>query len=462
MDKKMNIKNIPKIVQEIAKAIKISGGNAILVGGSIRDILLGLQVKDYDIEVFGITDLLQLKNILSKFGKISETGKSFAVLKLFINGIELDFSLPRTESKIGIGHKGFLVKIAPNISFKQAAARRDFTINSMGYDLNNAILLDPYYGQKDLSEKILRHIGPAFKEDPLRVLRAAQFASRFELDIHPETITICNELNISELPKERIFDEFKKLLLKAKKPSYGFAYMTKLGILKHFPELQALIGVNQDPKWHPEGDVWQHTLLVVDEMAKLRTGKEKKDLILMFAALCHDFGKAKTTKFIDGRWRSLGHEKAGIVPTKSFLAKLTDEKNLIEAIIVLVKHHLKPVLLYNSSLNNKVSNAAILRLALKAPINDLLILAKADHFGRASKEALLREFPAGKWLLERAEQLQVKDDKPKPFLQGRHLLELGINPGPKIGEILKQVFELQIEGKINSIEDAINFLNKNY
>jgi tRNA nucleotidyltransferase (CCA-adding enzyme) len=454
---------IPLIIMNIAKEIDRQGGKSMLVGGFVRDYLLGLKTKDYDIEIFGIPNLDALKIILKKFGRVNEVGKSFAILKFNQDGIEADFSFPRTEVKTGKGHKGFDVDPDPKLSYKEAASRRDFTINSMGINILTSELSDPFDGQKDLDNKLLRHIGPAFKEDPLRVLRALQFAARFDLAIHSETMKICRECDLNELPKERIFDELKKLFLKAEKPSIGFSYMQDLGVLKIFPELEKLIGTVQDPKWHPEGDVWTHNLMVIDEMAKLiDRNDEKKSLVLMLAAVCHDFGKPSTTEFIEGRWRSRGHEREGVQPTKEFLNRLTNETNLIEDVCLLVKHHLKPALLYNAALKDKVTNSALRRLAVKVSIEDLVTVAKADHFGRGTDDAIGRDFPAGKWILERASNLNIKNAAPKPILLGRHLIDLGFQPGPFMGEILNRVFEMQLDGDVFVLGDAIAWVKENY
>ena len=289
-------------LNKIAKAIAGSKGHGILVGGAVRDHFMDRRIsKDLDVEVFGLS-MQELESVLQEFGNIHAAGKSFGVLKLKTPTAEYDFSLPRREQKTGKGHRGFKIISDPAMSFKEAASRRDFTVNSMGYDLLENTLLDPFEGIADIKHKKLRHVGPAFAEDPLRVFRAMQFSARLEFKISAQTAKFCRKLDLSELPRERIFEEFRKLLLKSKRPSIGLKAAKQLGVLNYFPELKALIGVPQDPKWHPEGDVWTHTLMVLDEAARLRTGIEKKDMVLMFGALCHDFGKPLTTKCLRGRW----------------------------------------------------------------------------------------------------------------------------------------------------------------
>lgn len=449
---------IPKILTEIAVEITNCGGRTILVGGVVRDLLLNLPLKDFDLEIYGIDNFDTLKAILTKYGSVNEVGKAFAVLKFTAKKIEADFAFPRTENKIGKGHKGFQIISDPNLDFKEAAQRRDFTINSMGIDLTTHEFLDPFNGKKDLLEKrLIKHVGPKFTEDPLRVYRAMQFAARFNLTIHPETVEIAKTCDLTELPKERIFEEVKKMFLLSKKPSIGLRYWPKLGIIKVFPELEALIGVPEEPLWHPEGDVWTHTLMVVDEMAKTKQGDSKKDLVFLLAALTHDFGKPKTTAYIEGSWRSRGHEDEGVEPAKNFLMRLTNETDLIGEVLKLVKEHLKPALLYKDNLKNPVSDGAIRRLSLRVNILDLLKIAEADHFGRTTADAIEREFPAGEWLLKKAQELQVKDEKPKPLIMGRDLIDLGFKSSPELGKILKACFELQLEGTLTTKEELLNY-----
>ena len=451
----MSLLPIPPELIKIAKAFENYNGRCILVGGAVRDHFMGRKIsKDIDVEIYGITVEI-LESVLEKFGPLHLVGKSFGVLKLITSGTEYDFSLPRSESKTGKGHGDFLVKTDSSMSYKKAASRRDFTINSIGYDLLTEKVLDPFDGLSDIKNKVLRHIGPSFSEDPLRVFRAMQFSARFEFEIASETIELCNQLDLAELSRERVFEEFRKLLLKAKRPSIGLEAAKKLGILKYYPELNALIGVPQDPKWHPEGDVWIHTLLVLDEAAKLRKNDEKNDLELMYGALCHDFGKPLTTEFIRGRWRSPSHDIKGIVPTEHFLRRMTGDRNLIEQVKNLVKEHLRPVQLFKE--RKQVNPGTIRRLALRVSIPELVLLARADYFGRILSEDKRKTFEAGDWLLNEAENMNVIDKAPVPLLLGRHLLTLGITPGPIMGHILKQAFESQLNGDFQKEDDAIDW-----
>jgi tRNA nucleotidyltransferase (CCA-adding enzyme) len=450
--------DLPPRLVEIAREIKQAGGQAYLVGGWVRDFLLGLPCHDYDIEVYGL-EMERLFNILVRYAKPNLVGKAFGIITMRIDGRIYDFAFPRTENKTGPGHKGFSVSPDPRLGFPEASSRRDFTINSMGIRIPEMELADPHGGRRDLEARLLRHVSPAFSEDPLRALRAVQFAARFGLDIHPETQALCRSLSpaLRELPMERIQGEFKKLLLKADRPSLGMEWLRKLDLLVHFPELQALIGVQQEPEWHPEGDVWTHNNMVLDEAAKLRRDEygEFDNLALMLGALCHDLGKPLTTAFTDGRWRSPAHDVRGEEPTRAFLDRITREAALVETVVGFVREHLKPALLYKA--RHEVKPSAIRRLALKVDIEKLVRVARADHLGRTTPDALAREFPAGEWLLEQSRRLDVLDNRPKPFLTGKHLLALGMKPGPEMGKVIAESFELQLEGDLADLDAALSW-----
>ncbi len=455
---------LPTIIQTIADTLYQHDARAIVVGGSVRDHFLGVPIKDYDVEVYGLETIEQLEGILAVFGSVNLVGKSFGVLKFMYEGDEYDFSLPRIEEKTGEGHRGFTVSVDGTLSFANAARRRDFTVNALGYDIHSQTFLDPFGGREDMGKRVLRHIDTkTFVEDPLRVYRAVQFAARFGYTLADKTKTLCQKMvddrMLASLPKERIYIEWMKLLLKSTKPSVGFEMMRELGILHYFPELYALIGVPQDAIYHPEGDVWVHTMLCVDAMANLVIAMEdeKQKLKYFFAILCHDLGKATTTTFeADGQIRAIGHEDTGIALTRSLLYRLTNEHDFIESIVPLVEHHLKPSQFYKAQSTDK----AIRRLSTKVNIEELVIVAKADFMGRTTSEALSGMYKAGEWLLDRARELKVEKKPLDPLLQGRDLIALGLLPSPKFKEILDAVYEAQIEGKINDKEEALAFVKE--
>ena len=459
---------LPTIIETISNRLKAEDAKAIVVGGSVRDHFLNLPIKDYDIEVYGLDTMEELEKILSEFGSVNLVGKSFGVLKFVHENEEYDFSFPRMESKVSKGHRGFDVQIDGKMSYREAAKRRDFTINAMGYDIEEKAFLDPFNAQIDIDKQILRHIDDkSFIEDPLRVYRAVQFCARFSYDLADETKVLCKDMiakrMLEELPSERVYVELKKLLLKAKKPSVGFELMRELGVLQYFPELQAIINVPQDPKWHPEGDVWVHTMMTLDAMhqeLEIRNEKleinDKQKLKLLFAILCHDFGKASTTAFDEekGRIRAIGHEAAGVEPTRNFMYRLTDEHDFIDSVLPLVEYHLMPSQFYKNGAKSK----AIRRLATKVNIEELVIVSKADFLGRTSEDALSGVYEAGEWLLDKAKDLKVQNKPLDNLLQGRDLIALGLEPSPEFTRILDEVYELQIEGDVSSKEEALAYI----
>ncbi|WP_419763988.1 MAG: CCA tRNA nucleotidyltransferase [Arcobacter sp.] len=457
--KKTSIK-LPSTLTKILKLLQEKGAKPILVGGCVRDHFLNLQIKDYDIEVFYIENFETLTKYLEQFGKVKLVGKSYGVLKLSVDDQEYDFALPRVEKKVAKGHKGFEVISNSHLSFKEAAIRRDFTINALGYDFIKDEFLDPFDGLKDLENKTLKHIDDnSFIEDPLRVYRAVQFASRFDFTLENKTFDLCKKMvlkgDLDELPKERIFEELKKLFLKSPKPSIGFELLKELEILNYYLELQALIGCEQEKEYHPEGDVWVHTLMTLDEMAKLKTGNEYKDLVLFFAILCHDFGKPLCTKIIDGKITSHKHESLGIEPTISFLEKLTNDKKLIADVLPLVKNHLSPFQLY---LHNS-SDKAVKRLSLKVDIEMLCLVCLADCLGR-NIEDKYKCHEAISWLKNKALHLEVSNEGPKPIVIGKDLIKLGYKPGVLFKEILDFAFNLQIDENKEKEEILKLIINK--
>ena len=440
---------IPSILEDILKDLQKIGATPIIVGGSVRDFFLNIPIKDYDIEIFGIDSLDIIQKSLEKFGSIKLVGKSFGVLTLRVNEYDFDFALPRTETKIGNTHQDFEVITNANLSFKEAAIRRDFTINAIGYDFFKQEFLDPFDGINDLKNKTIKHINDkTFIEDSLRVYRAIQFASRFDFKIDENTKELCKQIVLSDelnyLPKERIYEEFKKLFLKSAKPSIGFELLRKLGTLKYFPELEVLIDCIQDPIYHPEGDVWIHTMMSLDELARILKEENIQDeyrkLYLFYGILCHDFGKPFCTKEIDGKITSFKHESLGIEPTISFLSKLTNEKKFIEIVCSLVKNHLTPFQLYLAESSLK----AIKRLSLKVNIEDLCLVCLADCLGRTIKDK--EKCPnATSWLLNKAKELEIHNVPIKPLVQGRDLINLGFKPSEKFKEILEFAFDLQLD-----------------
>jgi tRNA nucleotidyltransferase (CCA-adding enzyme) len=452
------VANLIEKIQKLAELIAANGGRALLVGGCVRDALRRIESKDFDLEIYGI-EPKALRKLLENFGPVNAVGEAFTVYKL---GNDLDVALPRRERKVARGHKGFVIEGDPFMSFEEACSRRDFTINAILQDPLTGEIIDPFDGQSDIQNKVIRIVSAeTFAEDSLRVLRAAQFAARFEFDIEPQTVKICCKIDLTDLPRERIWGEMEKILLKAEKPSIGLKWLYDLGVADQlFPEMKALVGVPQEKAWHPEGDVDVHTLLVVDEARKLIDElPHAKKVAVMLGALCHDFGKPATTKFFDGRWRSHNHDEAGVEPTISFLDKLNihtlDGYDVREQVVQLVRYHLKPGEWFKKQ--NEVGDGAFRRLARKVEPDLLYRVAKADSLGRNAdwipKEKWF-DAEAQEWFINRVRELHVEKEAPKPILMGRHLLEMGLKPSPQIGVIIKAVYEMQLDGRVKNLDEA--------
>lgn len=455
--------DLQSIVKKIVAEIDHNGGRALLVGGAVRDLLLGLPVKDLDIEVHGLT-IDELQATLSKFGQVSLVGKAFGVLRL--HGLDpayasnelrrtgIDWSLPRVDSA-GRHPK---VIIDPHMSLADAFKRRDLTINAMGIDLKTHELIDPWGGQEDLKKGILRAPDAAlFVEDPLRLFRVMQFIGRFNMKPDKQLNEICAHMSLKGISVERIEAEFDKLLLKSKRPSLGIRWLLEIGRLHEiFPELAATIGVQQEPDWHPEGDVFEHAMQSLDAAAALEYTSDQEKLIVLYATLCHDLGKVTTTKKIDGRLRSFGHEDAGVPLAKSMLKRLTRRVELIDAIAKLVKHHMDP----SQFIANGAKAPAYKRLAKKlAPEVTIQILAKvslADSRGRnaTSSLPLTKDMPDIDEFLRNAQQSEVVHKPEDPVLLGRDLAGI-VEPGPKMGALLKKAYEIQIDEGIKDKQELL-------
>jgi len=435
-------------VVAVAESVAAAGGRALAVGGSVRDALLGAEVRDVDLEVYGL-EPDHLRSIVAERFAVDLVGESFAVLN--VKGIELDVSLPRRDSKHGAGHRGFLIEADPHLHPCEAAARRDFTVNAMAIDVQSGELLDFFGGADDLRARVLRHVSAAFAEDPLRVLRAMQLAARLEASLHPSTAALARIIDGGDLAAERILDEWKKLLLLGIQPSRGLEVLVETGWIAAFPEIDALRGCPQDPTWHPEGDVYVHTGHVLDHFATERVGDDTEDLTVGLAALCHDFGKPATTAFTDGRWRSPAHDVAGVEPARTFLNRLGAPHAVRDQVLLLVRHHLAPALLHQGG----AGPSAVRRLANRVGrIDQLVRVARADHGGRPPKP--WDDFPSGRWLLDAAESLGVADERPTPIVQGRHLItDLGLEPGPAFGPLLDAVLQAQLEGSVSTLDEGL-------
>lgn len=433
--------------------------HAYLVGGCVRDTLLGLPVKDFDFEVFGV-DYETLAEGLRPFGRVDLVGRSFGIIKLSLGGAIHDFGIPRRDSKVGPGHRGFEIGFDPNLALRDAARRRDFTINALMYDPRRGEILDFFGGQSDLEARRLRHTSEAFAEDPLRVLRGMQFVARFDLTPDPDTIALCRNIAglAPELAVERVREEWWKWAARSRVPSAGLRFLEATRWIQYFPEVAAMRGVPQDPEWHPEGDVFTHTCHCLDALADLpewRSAEETDRAVLMFAVLAHDFGKATCTQQVerDGRTRiiSPGHEQASGALASAFFERLRLPHAVQARCVPLVVNHMAHF--------QEASERGIRRLARRlAPetVERLCVLMTADAMGRPPRP---RQIPQAVEVLRRlATHLQVIEGAPKPILQGRHLLELGFAPGRDVGRWTAAAFEAQLDGRFRDLDGARQWL----
>ncbi len=450
-------------------------GRPRIVGGAVRDWLLGLEAKDFDLEIAGAS-FADLHRVLAPLGATDVVGRSFGVIKLRLaSGTEYDIALPRRESKTGAGHRGFAVEPDPALSDADAAARRDFTLNALAWDPVAARLIDPHGGEADLRARRLRHTSPAFAEDPLRVLRAMQLAGRFDLTLDPATAALCRAIapSFAELPVERIWHEWAKWAEKSApphgRPSAGLRALADTGWLAHFPELAALVGCPQDPEWHPEGDAFTHTAHCCDALAhdpEWINASPRRRRLLMLAVLLHDVGKPACTRQEEKppgsgrlRWTSPGHEAAGVAPAEAFLRRIGAPHDHAPAITPLVANHM----VQHSAGPDGLGGNALRRLARRlhpATVADLAAVMRADSNGRPPLRS-----PATLALIDRllagASALALADGAPRPVLLGRHLIAAGLRPGPEFKRLLDTAFEAQLDGAFADESNALIWLRNN-
>lgn len=437
---------------KIAELVKENNGVTYYVGGYVRDIIMGLENKDIDIEVHGITPQ-KLEEILDSLGNRIQIGASFGVYCL--KGYSIDIAMPRKEKKLGEGHKDFYIEVDPFIGTYNAAKRRDFTINALMKNVLTGEIIDHFGGQNDIKNKIIRHIDKStFIEDPLRVLRGCQFASRFGFQICDETIELCKEMSLSSLSKERIMGELEKALLKSSKPSIFFELLRKMNHLSYwFPELEDLIGVEQNPKHHAEGDVWIHTMMVLDKGVEY-VNKLTNKLGFMLSCVTHDFGKAICTEIVKGEIHAYDHETKGLPIVERFMKRLTNEKNLINFVLNQTEFHMKPNTLAanNSSIKstNKMFDQAIEPEALIA-------IAICDGLGKIAP----REYISYDDFFE--ERLNIfYEYMNRPYVTGKDLINAGVEPNDKFNEYLQYAHKLRLAGvlKEHALKQTLAYIRK--
>jgi tRNA nucleotidyltransferase (CCA-adding enzyme) len=440
----------------IFEAIRLAGGRPLIVGGWVRDLILGRQSKDIDVEVYGL-DVDVLSSVLAQFGDVDTVGASFGVLK--VHGLDVDFSLPRRENKEGRGHKGFIVSPDPDMTVEEAAARRDFTFNALAWDDETNSLIDPFQGEADLRDHILRHTSSHFGEDPLRVLRGFQFCGRFDLRPAWETVEVCRSLAVEfdTLPRERIWEEWWKWASRSVRPSAGLWFL-RVTWATLFPALAGILHTTQDLTFHPEGGVWEHTCLAVDVAASIadrETLSAEDRAVLVFAALLHDVGKAETTQIVDGHIVSPGHAEASVSLGAEFLVQIGAPAWLIGRVLPLVQEHMAHLSAHTFR--------AVRRLALRlAPstLRELCWVIEADHSARPPLPGGLPAEAAR--LLEIGALEHITDSRPAPLVMGRHLLPLGWLPGLALGRVLAAAFEAQLDGAFYTVEDGVAWVQATF
>lgn len=441
-----------RMAKHIAALVSEAGGRTFYVGGYVRDKYMGIENKDIDIEVHGITPE-KLGEILDNVGERLEMGASFGVFGL--RGYDLDIAMPRKEEATGRGHKDFAVFVDPFLGTKKAAMRRDFTMNAMMEDVLTGELVDHFGGMDDLKRGVLRHVNTkTFVEDPLRVLRAAQFAARFEFTVADETIELSKTMDLSYLACERIYAELEKALLKAEKPSIFFEELRRMEQLSFwFREVEQLIGVEQSREHHPEGDVWNHTMLVLDEAAKFREDT-RNPVGFMFSAICHDFGKILTTREIDGKIHAFGHEVEGLPLVKGFLKRITNEVKLRKYVLNMVELHMKPNIMAAQKAKIKSTNKMF---DASVDPEGLILFSIADHMGRTG---MTRDEKTEAFLRERLDIFH--ETMEKPYVMGCDLVKAGLKPSPKFHEILEYAHKLRLArvSKENALKQALAYAEK--
>lgn len=454
---------LSKQTQYVIDLLADAGGTPYIVGGTVRDDLLGItDSKDIDIEVFSVTADTIIDAFAARTISVDEVGKSFGVLKVTIDGEDFDISLPRKEIKVSDHHRGFDIHVDIDMTLVEALGRRDFTINALAYDPIRQVLHDPYYGQVDIMAKVLFHTTDAFSEDPLRVLRGLQFAARFDMAVAPKTMTLFQDLKdeFDSLSVERVWGEFEKIFTRGVKPGYALALLNESGWVDHFPALAAINGIQQDARWHPEGDVDVHTQMTADQAAKIaiRDGLSKADrMTLVLSAICHDFGKATTTVCQDdGSITSHGHDTEGVGPSEEFLTSIGAPLYLAPKIGPLVANHMACV-------NGSPSSRSIRRLMRRldndgagSNIEEWARLVEADSSGRGDKPYTDRW---SDWTRLAHDITPGASLTPLPrFLKGEDLMAKGLTPGPIFRKILDASIEAQDDGEIEDHGSAVNWL----
>lgn len=428
-----------QICESVALSVRENGGRVYYVGGCVRDELMGRPSHDTDIEVHGVSSG-KLAEILEKIAPAREVGRSFGIFTLSCGDGGIDVALPRREVSTGKGHRDYDIVIDPWAGEMESARRRDFTVNAMMKDVLTGELLDFFGGMEDLKEKRLRHVDDAsFVYDPLRVFRAAQFCARFGFVPDEATVDLCRRMTVTALSAERVRDELFKALEGSDTPSVFFDVLLKCGKLDEwFGEISSLIGVPQDPLYHPEGDVYVHTMKVLDSAASLREQAEEP-LCFMLSALCHDFGKIDTTTEKDGRIHAYEHEDSGLKYASALMDRLRCSNQQKRYVLSMVRLHMKPMAEANAGSRLKKTNRLFYDSVCPG---DLVLLSEADYHGCGGTGEV---FPPKEFLLDRLERYEAIMKEPP--VGGKDLIANGVAPDRDFREYLDYALKLKLAGE---------------
>ena len=462
--------------RSVLEACREAGGTPLIVGGAVRDALEGTPSHDIDIEVHGVDSLSSLIPHLYKVGEVMLTGRAFGVLKVVHDDTRevIDVAVPRRESKSGSGHRGFDVVVDPGLNMEDALARRDFTINAIAWNPETGEVIDPHGGLADLQDRVLRHTSDAFSEDPLRVLRGAQFAARFGMTMHPDTVELSRSIahTFKELPTERVYWEIRKLAL-SPQPSAGMYVLQDTGWVDNLPELAGTIGVEQEARWHPEKDVFEHQAQASDVAARLAVENgldEDSREVVVLAAMMHDLGKQVSSRVENGRIVSGGHEDTGAPLAESLLKRLGYPEKTIERITPIVREHM---MLHSTVGTPSASALRRLRRRLgKATVQEWAVVCAADVTGRSGADTaegkladhLATPRPEVWEAYEKAEDVKRRDAEKKlgKLVNGDLLKEMGMKPGAHFRDIIAAGLDAQDDEEFDNVESARAWVAKRY
>ncbi len=426
-----------RLARDVVKLLQSRGFTTYWAGGCVRDLLLGLTPHDYDVATSAVPD-----EVMKVFPRSNAVGKSFGVVRISHEGSEFEVATFRTDSDYADGRRPCSVCFSDPM---HDAQRRDFTINAMFYDPQTGLVHDLVNGIQDLRDGIIRCVGDPYRrmeEDYLRMLRAARFAGTFGFIIEPRTAEAirANATRITTISPERIRDELIRLLLESRQPGQALRTMDDLGLLDPIlPEATAMKRQEQPPEFHPEGTVWEHTLLMLDAMA-IRTPE------ISLAVLLHDIGKPPTATFDGNRLRFNRHADVGAGIAESVLRRLRFSNDVVAAVVAAVRNHMKPIDVFQM-------RTATLRQWVASPtFGTELELHRLDC---VSSHGKLDNY---EFLVDFRNRQDADARLPAPWIRGEDILSTGIPPGPRVGAMLRRAYEAQLDRRFPDRESLLVWL----